>query len=96
MRVFFLVLPLMSAGAISAILVRQRPTWKLGRRVVLVAAVGGSVALAAYFAAVGLQVIPGRPELLAYAFLITQLASLPSLAEVGGTPLRGRGILSHD
>jgi len=68
-RIFFLVLPLMMAGVISASILVKRPTWGIGRRVVLVAAVGGVVALGAYFTAVGLHVLPGKPVLLACELL---------------------------
>ena len=80
-RVFVLVFPLMMAGVITAIVLLQRPTWGIGRRVVLVAGVGAIVASATFFTAVGLQVLPAQPVLLVSAFALTQLASLPSVTE---------------
>jgi hypothetical protein len=77
----------MMAGVITAIVLAQRPTWGIGRRVVLVAAVGGAVASATYFTAVGLHVVPAKPVILAGALLLTQFASLPSIAEADGALL---------
>lgn len=73
--IFFLVFPLMMSGVITAIVLPQRPAWGIGRRVVLVGAVGAVGTLAAYLSAVGLHVVPAKPLLFAVAFLITQLAS---------------------
>jgi hypothetical protein len=73
--IFFLVLPLMMSGVITAIVLPQRPGWGIGRRVALVGAVGALASLAAYLSAVGLHVVPAKPLLFAVAFLITQLAS---------------------
>jgi hypothetical protein len=70
--IFFLVLPLMMSGVITAIVLPQRPGWGIGRRVVLVGAVAS---LAAYLSAVGLHVVPAKPLLFAVAFVITQLVS---------------------
>ena len=83
--IFFLVFPLMMAGAIIAIVVKLRPTWGIGRRAALVAGVGAVTAVAAWLAAVGLDIVPRKPLLLAYAFLLTQLASVPSIAEALGS-----------
>ena len=83
-RTFFLVVPLMMAGVATAIVLEQRPTWGIGRRVVVVSAVGGFVASATYFTAVGVHLLPAKPVLLAWAFLLTQLASLPSIAQADG------------
>ena len=45
----------------------------------------GDVAQAAdYFTAVGVHLLPAKPVLLACAFLLTQLASLPSIAQADG------------
>lgn len=71
--IFFFVFPLMMAGLITAIVLVQLPGWGIGRRLTVVAAVGAVGALASYFTAVGLHVLPGRPLLLAYAFLLTQV-----------------------
>jgi hypothetical protein len=71
--IFFFVFPLMMAGLITAIVLLQLPTWGIGRRVGVVATVGAIGSLAAYLTAVGLDVLPGKPLLLAYAFLLTQL-----------------------
>ena len=71
--IFFFVFPLMMAGLITAIVLLQLPTWGIGRRVIVVAAVGAIGALAAYLTAVELHVLPGKPLLLAYAFLLTQV-----------------------
>ncbi len=78
--VFFLVLPLMMAGVITAVVSARRPTWGIVRRVVLVAGVGAVASLTTYLSAVGLHIVRGEPLLLAGAFLITQLTSVPTLA----------------
>jgi hypothetical protein len=79
------------AGAISTIVLLRRPTWGIGRRLVLVAGVGAFAALAAYLTAVGLQLLPGEPTLLVYAFLLTQLAGAQSIAERDQPGAGGRG-----
>jgi hypothetical protein len=71
--IFFFVFPLMMAGLITAIVLLQLPTWGVGRRVIVVAAIGAIGALAAYLTAVDLHVLPGKPLLLVYAFLLTQV-----------------------
>jgi hypothetical protein len=71
--IFFFVFPLMMAGLITAIVLLQLPAWGIGRRVTVVAVVGAIGALAAYLTAVELHVLPGKPLLLAYAFLLTQV-----------------------
>jgi hypothetical protein len=71
--IFFFVFPLMMAGLITAIVLLQLPTWGVGRRVIVVAAIGAIGALAAYLTTVELHVLPGKPLLLAYAFLLTQV-----------------------
>jgi hypothetical protein len=71
--IFFFVFPLMMAGLITAIVLLQLPTWGIGGRVIVVAAVGAIGALAAYLTVVELHVLPGKPLLLAYAFLLTQV-----------------------
>jgi hypothetical protein len=86
--VFFLVFPLMLSGVITAIVLRQRPTWGIGRQVVLVGTVGAVSSLAAYLSAVGLHVVPAKPLLLCSAFLITQLASAQFLGQAHS---RGQG-----
>jgi hypothetical protein len=63
----------MMAGLITAIVLLQLPTWGVGRRVIAVAAIGAIGALAAYLTTVELHVLPGKPLLLAYAFLLTQV-----------------------
>ena len=78
--IFFLVFPLMMAGVVTAIVLGLRPTWGIGRRVALAAGVGAVAALAGYLAAVGLDVLPAKPVLVAYAFLLTQVASVSSIA----------------
>jgi ABC-type multidrug transport system permease subunit len=45
----------------------------MGRRVTYVGAVGAVSALAAYLTVVGLNVLPGKPLLLVYAFLLSQV-----------------------
>lgn len=70
---FFFVFPLMMLALIAAIVLLQMPTWSVGRRVVVVAAVGAVGALSTYLTVVGLHVLPGKPLLLAYAFLMTQV-----------------------
>jgi hypothetical protein len=71
--VFFFVFPLMMAGLITAIVLLQLPAWGIGRRVLVVGAVGAIGALAAYLTVGGLHVLPADPLLLAYAFLLTQV-----------------------
>ena len=71
--IFFFVFPLMMAGTITAIVLLQLPTWGIGLRVTLVAGVGAVGALATYLTAVGLDIVPGKPLLIAYAFLLTQV-----------------------
>ena len=71
--IFFFVFPLMMAGLIAAIVLLQLPTWRIGRRVIFVVAVGAVSALAGYITVVGLHVLPGKLLLLAYAFLLTQV-----------------------
>jgi hypothetical protein len=71
--IFFFVFPLMMAGLIAAIVLLQLPTWEIGRRVIFVVGVGAVSALAEYFSVVALHVLPGKPLLLVYAFLVTQV-----------------------
>ncbi|HEY2651080.1 MAG TPA: hypothetical protein VGI50_04095 [Solirubrobacteraceae bacterium] len=71
--IFFFVFPLMMAGLIAAIVLLQLPSWRIGRRVAFVTAVGAISALAAYLTVVGLDVLPGKLLLLVYAFLLSQV-----------------------
>jgi hypothetical protein len=71
--IFFFVFPLMMAGLIAAIVLLQLPTWGIGRRAIFVVGVGAAGALAEYLAVVGLHVLPGKPLLLLYAFVLTQV-----------------------
>ena len=71
--IFFFVFPLMMAGLITAIVLLQLPTWGVGRRVSFVVGVGAVGALATYLTAVDLNVLPGKPLLLVYAFVLTQV-----------------------
>ncbi len=71
--IFFFVFPLMMAGLIAAIVLLQLPTWGIGRRAGFVVAVGAVSALAEYLTVTGLHVLPGKPLLLVYAFLVTQV-----------------------
>jgi hypothetical protein len=71
--IFFFVFPLMMSALIAAIVVLQLPTWGIGRRVVVVAVVGAIGALATYLTAIDLHVLPGKPLLLVYAFVLTQV-----------------------
>jgi hypothetical protein len=71
--IFFFVFPLMMAGLITAIVLQQLPTWGFGQRVMAVAVVGAIGSLTAYLTAVELHVLPGKPLLLAYALLLTQV-----------------------
>jgi hypothetical protein len=70
---FFFVFPLMMIGLITAMVLLQLPTWRIARRVAVVAGVGALGTLATYLTAVGLHVLPAKPLLLAYAFLLTQV-----------------------
>lgn len=71
--IFFFVFPLMMSGLITAIVLLQLPTWGVGRRVGFVLGVGVVGALATYLTAVGLDVLPAKPLLLVYAFVLTQV-----------------------
>jgi hypothetical protein len=71
--IFFFVFPLMMTGLITAIVLLQLPTWGVGPRVSFVIGVGAVGALATYLTAVGLDVLPAKPLLLAYAFVLTQV-----------------------
>lgn len=71
--VFFVVFPLMMAALIPAIVLLQLPTWRIWRRIVMVAGVGAIATTATYLTAVILDVLPARPLLLVYAFLLTQV-----------------------
>jgi hypothetical protein len=63
----------MMTGVITAIVLLQLPAWPIGRRVAAVAGVGAVGTLAAYLTAVSLDILPGKPLLLAYSFLLTQV-----------------------
>ena len=93
--IFFLVLPLMMSGVITAVVLRQRPTWGVGRQVVLVGTVGAVSSLAAYLSAVGLHFVPAKPLLLFFAFLITQLASAQFLGQPQSR-VRGARVARHE
>jgi hypothetical protein len=71
--IFFFVFPLMMTGVITAIVLLQVPAWRIGRRVLALAGVGAVGTLAAYLAAVSLNILPDKPLLLVYAFLLTQV-----------------------
>jgi hypothetical protein len=71
--IFFFVFPLMMTGLITAIVLLQLPGWPISRRVVTVAAVGAVGTIATYLTVVSLDILPGKPLLLAYAFLLTQV-----------------------
>ncbi|HET7048677.1 MAG TPA: hypothetical protein VFI54_10460 [Solirubrobacteraceae bacterium] len=73
---FFFEFPLMMIGVITAIVLLQLPTFGVGRRALVVAVVGAIGAVASYLTAVGLDVLPGKPLLLPYAFAITQVYGL--------------------
>jgi hypothetical protein len=70
---FFFVFPLMMIGLLTTIVLLQLPTWGIGPRMAVVAAVGALGALVAYLTVVDLHALPGKPLLLVYAFLITQV-----------------------
>lgn len=70
---FFYEFPLMMLGVITAIVLLQLPSFGIGARVLVVAAVGAIGALASYLTAVGLDVLPGKPLLLVYGFVLTQV-----------------------
>jgi len=89
--IFFFVFPLMMAGLITAIVLVQLPAWGIGRRMTVVAVVGAVGALASYCAAVGFHVLPAKPLLLAYAFLLTQVYGQ---LMVGAAPLLKQYFLS--
>ncbi len=70
---FFFVFPLMMIGLIASLVVLQLPAWGIGRRAVVVAAVGALGSLVAYLTVADLPVLPSKPLLLVYAFLLTQV-----------------------
>jgi hypothetical protein len=86
---FFFVVPLMMIGLITAMVLLQLPAWRIAR-VAVVAGVGAVGALAAYLTVVGLRVLPAKPLLLAYAFLLTQVFGQ---LMVGAAPLLKRYFL---
>jgi hypothetical protein len=73
--VFFFLFPLMMVGVITVIVLLQTP-WGIIRRVGVIAGVGAVATLAAYITAVELNVLPGKPLLIPYAFLLTQVYGL--------------------
>jgi hypothetical protein len=73
--VFFFLFPLMMVGVITVIVLLQTP-WPILTRVGVVAGVGAVATLAAYFAAVGFDVLPAKPLLIPYEFLLTQVYGL--------------------
>ncbi len=74
--IFFFVFPLMMTGVITAIVLLQLAAWGTGRRIIVVAVVGAIGVLAAFLTAVDLHVLPSKPLLLAYAFVLTQVYGL--------------------
>jgi len=87
--IFFFVFPLMMAGLITAIVLLQLPTWGIGGRVIVVAAVGAIGALAAYLTVVEVygQLMVGAAPLLKQYFLPVSLtaALILSVPSSGGT-----------
>jgi hypothetical protein len=81
--IFFFAFPLMMIGLITSIVLLQLPGWGIGRRVSVVVGVGAIGALTAYLTAVWFDVLPGKPLLLVYAFVLTQVYGL---LMVGLTP----------
>jgi len=71
--IFFFVFPLMMTGVITAIVLLQVPAWRIGRRVLALAGVGAVGTLAAYLTGVSLNILPDKPLLLVYAYLLTQV-----------------------
>ena len=63
----------MMTGVITAIVLPELPAWRIGRRVAAVTAVGAIGTIATYLTAVSLNILPGKPLLLAYAFVLTQV-----------------------
>jgi hypothetical protein len=70
---FFFVFPLMMIGLLTTIVLLQLPTWGIGPRMAVVASVGALGALVAYLTVIDLHALPGKPLLLLYAFLLTQV-----------------------
>jgi ABC-type multidrug transport system permease subunit len=70
---FFFVFSLMMIGLITVIVLLQLPTWRIGPRMVVVAAVGALGSLVAYLTVIHLHALPGKPLLLLYGFLLTQV-----------------------
>ena len=70
---FFFVFPLMMTGLVAALVLVQLPDWRAGRRAAAVAAVGAIGTTAAYLTTVTLHVLPDKPLLLVYGFLLTQI-----------------------
>jgi hypothetical protein len=72
--IFFFVFPLMMVGVIAVLVLLQRaPTWSIERRAVAVVAVGVVGATTAYITVNLLDVLPNKPVLFLYGFLISQV-----------------------
>jgi hypothetical protein len=60
--IFFFVFPLMMIGLVTAIVLVQLPAWGIGRRIVVVAAVGSIGALASYLTVLDVAESPRSGE----------------------------------
>ena len=65
-------LPLLVVGFIASILLLQFATWSLARRAGVIAVVGALSSAAVFAIATGMDVLPVRPLLLGYGFVLTQ------------------------
>lgn len=71
--IFFFVFVLMMSGLIAAMALQPLATWGIRRRAATVAAVGAVATATTYLTALGLHVVPDKPLLLVYGFLLTQV-----------------------
>jgi hypothetical protein len=69
--VFFFLFPLMMVGVIGVIILLQTP-WSLFTRMGVAAGVGALATASAYLTVIGFNVLPGKPLLIPYEFLLTQ------------------------
>lgn len=71
---FFFVFPMLMVGIVTVLVLLQRAqAWSIERRMLAVAAMGAVGATAAYVTVVNLNVLPDKPVLLLYAFLVSQV-----------------------
>lgn len=69
---FFYALPVLLVGLITSIVLLHAVTWTPWRKSAAIAATGAFTSVFGYAVAVAMDVLPSRPVLLLYAFLLTQ------------------------